>query len=151
MSFRSYGSDLIRGHSCRLRDLLQRQEAGGGELPHDVRPTLCLAQRAPPFKPLFKSLFKSLLAPLLKPLFKPFLAPLLKPLFVAFGKALIAGILEESPPIPLRLPKLRRCRTDPFDRRSVPSDRMKSLEIPIEGSPRKRYSIRDSDVINSVC
>lgn len=25
-----------------------------------------------------------------------------KPLFVAFGKALIAGILEESPPIPLR-------------------------------------------------
>ena len=125
--FRSYGPDLLRGHSRRLRDLLQRQEAGGGELPHDVRPTLCLAQCAAPLKPL------------------------LKPLFVALGEALIAGILEESPPIPLRLPKLRRCRTDPFDRRSVPSDRMKSLEIPIEGSPRKRYSIRDSDVINSVC
>ena len=51
-------------------------------MPYYVGPTLCLAQRPP--------------------LFKPFFAPLLKSLFVAFGETLIAGILEESPPIPLR-------------------------------------------------
>lgn len=59
-------------------------------MPYYVGPTLCLAQRAPPFKSLFKSLLK------------PFLSALFKPLFMAFGEALIAGILEESPPIPLR-------------------------------------------------
>lgn len=82
MLFRSYVFDLIRGHSRRLSDLFQRQETGDGELPNTIRPPFCLAQRPP--------------------LFKPFFASLLKSLFVAFGETLIAGILEESPPIPLR-------------------------------------------------
>ena len=157
-------------------------------MPYYVGPTLCLAQRAPPFKSLFKSLLK------------PFLSALFKPLFMAFGEALIAGILEESPPIPLRYLLLKlaipHCKGAPIlllrvvhalkhrvgrrlhnghprfvvrhnytvlPKLAPPHkmwivqppervlQRMKSFEIPIEGSHGKRYSIKDSDAFDAVC